>query len=138
MLPLSPAFSVLPVQRAGALVPFTACSKMEAAEKMPSAAFLTVSLEMCAVVLLALGSRAAFWLAAGERLVPPHRWPGRFAGIPAGRYRDRVAPSPAASRHPHPQWRAGRVLPGPCSRPPSSIPACPPSLLALAPIWVLW
>lgn len=94
MLPLSPAFSVLPVEHAGALALFTACGKMEMAEKMSSAAFLTISLEMCAelhfaVVLLALRSRAAFWLAAEERLAPPHKPPctpgtGRRAGIPAG------------------------------------------------------
>lgn len=94
MLPLAPAFSVLPVEHAGALALFTACSKMEMAEKMSSAAFLTISLAMCAelhfaVVLLALRSRAAFWLAAEERLAPPHKPPctpgtGRWAGIPAG------------------------------------------------------
>lgn len=84
MFRLSTAFSVLPVQHAGASVPFTACSKMEMTEKMSSAAFLTISLEMCAelpfaVVLLTLRSRAAFWLAAEERLVPPTNQPAPLA-----------------------------------------------------------
>lgn len=94
MVPLSPAFSVSPVWHAGALVPSTACSKMEMAEKTSSAAFLTMSLETCAelrfaVVLVALWSRAAFWPAAEERLAPPHQPPhspgtGTRAGLPSG------------------------------------------------------
>lgn len=102
MFPLSTAVSVSPVQHAGALVPFAACSKMEISGRRDViSSFLTISLEMCAelhftVVLSTLRSRAPFWLAEG--LCYPqtnlHPGTGRCADISTGLCTTEWVPSP--------------------------------------------
>lgn len=154
MLPLSPAFSVLPVEHAGALALFTACSKMEMAEKnVISCLFNNFTGDVCRASLCcgAAGSQEQGCLLAGGRRkacttpqtsLHPQHW--ETCRHPSGTLpQDRVGRSPAArgaSPAPAPDPAAPRAFPVPagglagCSR--GFAPSRPPSPLVPSPSWV--